>query len=544
VSAAGKSRSGADAERLAVVGELASLINTTFDLGEIFRAAILKLKRVIAFRRASVVLVSADRTEYGVHTLYDELYGGFMPVNGSFPIDKGLTGEAIRTGKALRIEGYEGTQGIRVNGEHNVSVLIVPLRVEDAVIGTLNLGAPEGQVYGEADLELAQLLARPIETSLYYSKLFSTIEQQRGDLSVEHDKVVAERSQLASLIEASQAAILMVTDGKVAHANSVMAELLGLPVEVMLGAPMERINQALARSLANPEALAPQTEALLKGEQLFRDRVELVFPRQLICQRTLAPVRGPEGDVLGHVLIYRDVTAEAEAEDAKDEFVSTVSHELRTPLTSVKTSLSLLGKGVAGEVTDEMREFLGIALRNLERLIRLVDDLLDLSRIESGRLVTNVEPVALARVVTSAVDAVRGFAEVREARLEVTEGEPVTVTADGDRLEQVIVNLLSNAVKFSPAGGRVGLSWSLQDGQAVLEVSDEGPGIPVSQLDAVFERFRQLGDSSSRSGGAGLGLAISRKIIEQFGGSLWVESHEGEGARFFVRLEVTGEATG
>ena len=544
MSADGGSRAGSDAERLTVVGELASLINTTFDLGEIFRAAILKLKRVIAFRRASVVLVSADRTEYALHTLYDELHGGFFPVNGAFPIDQGLTGEAIRSGQATRIEGYEGTQGIRVNGEVDVSVLIVPLQVEDLVIGTLNLGAHEGQVYGEADLELAQLLARPIETSLYYSKLFSTIEQQRGELAVQHDKVVAERSQLASLIEASQAAILMVSDGKVAHANTVMAELLGLPVEVIVGAPMERVNQALKRSLADPSALAPQTEALLQGQQLFRDRVELVFPRQLICQRTVAPVRGPDGDVQGHVLIYRDVTAEAEAEAAKDEFVSTVSHELRTPLTSVKTSLSLLGKGVAGEVTEEMQEFLGIALRNLERLIRLVDDLLDLSRIESGRLVTNVEPVVLARVVTSAVDAVRGFAEAREIRLEVTEGEPVTVTADGDRLEQVIVNLLSNAVKFSPTGGRVGLGWWLEDGRAVLEVSDEGPGIPAAELDAVFERFRQLGEPSTRMGGVGLGLAISRKIIEQFGGALWVESDEGEGARFYVRLEVAGEGTG
>jgi signal transduction histidine kinase len=531
-----RSRAGSDAERLAVVGELASLINTTFDLGEIFRAAILQLKRVIPFRRASVVLVTADRTEYALHTLYDELRGGFIPVNGAFPIDRGLTGEAIQSGQATRVEGYEGTQGIRVNGEANVSVLIVPLEVEDLVIGTLNLGAPEGQVYGEADLELVQLLARPIETSLYYSKLFSTIERQREEIASEH-------SQLASLIEASQTAILMVQDGKVAHANSVMAELLGLPVELLVGGPMDRVNQALKRSLADPAALAPQTEALLGGEQLFRDRVELVFPTRLICQRTVAPVLGPAGDVLGHVVIYRDVTAEAEAEAAKDEFVSMVGHELRTPLSSLKTSLNLVGKGVGGEVTDEMQEFLDIALRNLERLIRLVDDLLDLSRIESGRLVLAVEPVALARVVTNAVEAVRGFADAREIGLEVSEGEPVSVTADGDRLEQVIVNLLSNAVKFSPAGRRVGVRWWLEDGRAVVEVSDEGPGIPAAQLDAIFERFRQLGAVSRRSGGVGLGLAISRKIIEQFGGALWAESEVGHGARFFVRLALAGEGT-
>jgi signal transduction histidine kinase len=149
----------------------------------------------------------------------------------------------------------------------------------------------------------------------------------------------------------------------------------------------------------------------------------------------------------------------------------------------------------------------------------------------------------LARVVTNAVEAVRGFAEAREIGLEVSEGEPVRVTADGDRLEQVIVNRLSNAVKVSPAGRRVGGRWWLEEGRAVVEVSDEGPGIPAAQLDAIFERFRQLGAVSRRSGGVGLGLAISRKIIEQFGGALWAESEVGQGARFFVRLALAGEGT-
>lgn len=539
----GPGPTGWSAARLAVVGELASLINTTYDLHEIFRAAIVKLRGVLAFRRASVLLVTDDRTHYYLHTLYDATLAGFVHKEGTFPLDQGLPGQAIRTGKAMRIDDFRGTEGIRAEGEGNVSALIVPLRLDGTVIGTLNFGAGESSHYGDADLELAVLLAQQVETSLHYSKLFATIEHQRDALAEEHAKVQSEHSRLEALIEASDAAILMVTDGKVAHANRAMAEFLGIPWEVVVGAPVERIHRALARSLANPEALTAQILALQPGGEPLRDRVELVFPRRLTCQRTVTAVLDAEGNVLGHLVLYRDVTREAEAEAAKSEFVSIVSHELRTPLTSVKTSLTLLMKGAAGTVTDKMQEFLEIALRNLERLIRLVDDLLDLSKIQSGRIAIDLVPVAVKEAAGRALEAVHGFAQEREVRLECGASDDATlVLADADRLEQVIVNLLSNAVKFSPPGGRVALRWWSDGECAVLEISDEGPGIPADQLRTIFEKFRQVERASTRMhGGAGLGLAISRTIVEHFGGDLWVESEEGHGSRFYVRLKLTEE---
>ncbi|MGD2152021.1 MAG: response regulator [Gemmatimonadales bacterium] len=538
------------AERLEVVAELASLINTTFDLDEIFRTAILKIKQVLEFRRASVVLVAYDRETYYLHTLYDAAQGGFVKEEGTFPIEQGLTGKAIRTGEAILVNEFVGTDGIRTGGEKKVAALIVPLHVGDEVIGTLNFGAQESVTFSEDDLELASLLGRQLATSLYYSRLLATIQAQREALEREHTRVRSERSRLEALIDASDAAIMMVSDEQVAYANRAMAELLGLPQEVIVGGSLQQVNSVLARSFADPKALTTQIAALQSGGAPLRDRVEFEFPRRLICQRTVATVRGAEDEVLGQIVVYRDVTTEAEAEASKSEFVSLVSHELRTPLTSVKTSLNLLTRGAAGAVSEGTQELLEIALRNLDRLIRLVDDLLDLSRIESGRVVTKLEPIAVDEAAARAIDAVQAFAEEQGVTIELEESDPETrVVADADRLQQVIVNLLSNAVKFSPAAGRVRLSWWRQGEQAVLRITDEGPGIPADQLEGIFERFRQLEPSATRlHGGAGLGLAISRAIVEQFGGDVWAESEEGIGSRFFVRLRLaygepsTGEA--
>lgn len=541
------SSSGVWAARLEVVAELASLINTTFDLDEILRTAILKIGKVLEFRRASIVLVTADRSSYYLHTLYDGAKGGFVDEHGTYPIDTGLTGEAIRSGEAIRVDAFGGTDGIRTQGERIVSALIVPIQLDELVIGTVNFGAKESTRYDDRDLEFAVTLGRQIATSLHYSKLLATIREQREALARQNKRVVSERSRLEALIDASDAAILMVSGDRVAYANSAMADLLGLPVEVTVGAPLDRINQVLVRSLADPAALAAQTEALLGGGTPLRDRVEFHFPRRLVCQRTVASVAGSGGEVLGHLVLYRDVTREAEAEAAKSEFVSMVSHELRTPLTSVKTSISLLLRGAAGSVSEAGSDLLGIALRNLDRLIRLVDDLLDLSRVESGRVEIDPRPISLDASLDQAISAVAGFAQEKQVQVIREESvADITVLADPDRLQQVIVNLLSNAIKFSPSGTRVVLRWWPQGDHAVLEIADEGPGIPSDQLERIFDKFHQLERTATRKyGGAGLGLAISRTIVDQMGGHLWAESEEGKGARFFVRLrEARGAADG
>lgn len=528
------------AARLAVVGELTALINAAVDMREIFQGAILKVHRVLDFRRASVVLIDDAATHYYLHTLYDREQDGFVPPAGVFPIEQGITGQAIRSGRPIRVDALPGTEGILLHEGKRVSAMIVPLHVGDRVIGALNFGHEDPGHYSDEDLDWAVVLGRQIETSLYYSKLLSTIAEQRAALGREHAAVQAQRNQLEALIDASDAAIMLVgPDRRIVHANAQMARLLGIPTEAVLGARLDSVHRFLAGSFVDPAALAAQDRAL-SGDVALRDRVEVTFPRSGVYQRVVAPVREEGGSLLGHIVLYRDVTHEVEGERAKSEFVSVVSHELRTPMTSVKTSLSLLVGGAGGPLEAPAQELLGIALRNTDRLILLVNDLLDLSRLDAGRMELTPEPVALALAVESSVEAVAGFAGEQGVTIAVAPpAEAVQVHAVRGRLEQVLVNLLSNAVKFSPRGGRVDVRW-WRDGDAVVtEVADAGPGIPADKLEVVFEPFRQLDSSTTREhGGAGLGLSISYRIVEALGGKLWATSEPGAGARFFVRLPL------
>ena len=537
----GSSRSSA--ARLAVVGELTSLISAAVDMREIFRGAIEKVQRVLDFRRASVVLVDESATHYYIQMLYDKARGGFLPGEAVFPVDQGLTGEAIRTGRPIRVDGLPGTEGILLQEGRRVSAMIVPLHVGDRVIGALNFGHEQEGHYTEEDLDWAVVLGRQIETSLYYSTLLSTIAQQREALAREHATVQGQRNQLEALIDASDAAIMMVgRDRKIAYANAEMARLVGIPREAVLGASVETIHRFLGGSFVDATALASQ-ETVLSLDASLRDRVELTFPRRAVYQRVVAPVRESGGSLLGHIVLYRDVTHEVEVERAKSEFVSVASHELRTPMTSVKTSLSLLLAGAAGPRDASARELLEIAVRNADRMIRLINDLLDLSRLEAGRMEFQLEPVPLADGVAAGLETVAAFAQEQGVTV-ATEppAEPQVVLGVRDRLVQVIVNLVSNAIKFSPRGGRVTVRWWSENGFAVTEVADQGPGIPADQLQAVFEPFRQLDSSTTREhGGAGLGLAISQGIVDALGGKLWAESVLGAGSRFFVRLPLAPE---
>ena len=532
---------GISIARLEVVAELATLINKTFDLDEIFRTAILKLPRVLSVRRASVVLVNGEGTHYSVHTLYDRERGGFVTERGaSFSIDAGLTGQAIITGRPVHVDDFEGRPDLRGPNESRVSVLAIPLRMAGRVIGALTLGAPAAEAFDVEDFELTRIIGRQIETALHYSRLLSTISKQRDELADAHAQIKTEHRRLETMTEATDTAIAMVQKGRIVVANEAFTRLTTIPRAELLNASMEAVHAKLAAMLRDPSVVELARQAL-KGTEPLRDRVELVVPQRMLLQRTIAPLLDDRGVLLAHVVYYRDVTLEADAGAAKDEFVSVVSHELRTPLTSIKASLGLLARGAAGEVGEPMQELLDIGLRNLDRLIRMVEDLLDLGKIERGAARTALTVVSADTATECALQSVAALAESKRVTIATRGCSPIAVDviADGDRLEQVLVNVLSNAIKFSPEGATVELRWRLTDRWAECVISDDGPGIPKYHLESIFDKFRQIGAASTRQhGGAGLGLAISRQLVEQFGGKIWAESGPGRGARFIVRLQL------
>ena len=244
-------------------------------------------------------------------------------------------------------------------------------------------------------------------------------------------------------------------------------------------------------------------------------------------------------------ILRSDILQLRELEQMKSSFVSTVSHELRTPLTSVRGALGLVLGGAAGDLPPKTRDLLRIAHQNTERLIRLINDILDIEKLESGHMLLRREPCDLAGIARTTIAALDAYAAEHDVRvvLDPPPADPVVVVADPDRLVQVATNLVSNAVKFSPRGATVSVAVAMEDGTARLTVSDRGPGIPAEFQSRIFGRFQQADSSGSRShGGTGLGLAIVQSITELHGGSVRFETSPGEGTTFVVELPCESPA--
>ncbi len=224
--------------------------------------------------------------------------------------------------------------------------------------------------------------------------------------------------------------------------------------------------------------------------------------------------------------------------EMKSEFLSMVSHELRTPMTSIRGSLGLLKGGVLGQLPDAVTKLIGVAQSNTERLGRLVDDVLDLQKMDAGQMALRRAPHELRHVVQEAVDGVKGFADQYKVALEVR-GEPVTLSMDADRIIQVVTNFVSNAVKFSPEGSTVILTVDRRGDVVRVGVRDRGPGVPEELRGRLFGRFAQAKGAGKHPKGTGLGLAISKQLVELHGGTVGFDTELGAGTEFWFELPLT-----
>ena len=246
------------------------------------------------------------------------------------------------------------------------------------------------------------------------------------------------------------------------------------------------------------------------------------------------------------------LTQRSELDMLKDEFISTVSHELRTPLTSIRGALGLLSSGVIGDVDAKAQNLLRIAVTNTDRLIRLINDILDLERMESGRAPLQIRRCSLRELAQQAIETMNAMAEASTVHIELAALTPAQNAAadtlffdgDADRILQVLTNLLSNAIKFSPPASTVRVFTEATADSILFKVSDEGRGIPSDKLDSIFDRFQQVEPSDARQkGGTGLGLAICRSIVQQHSGSIWAQSNLGPGTTLYVMLPRTVRST-
>ena len=349
--------------------------------------------------------------------------------------------------------------------------------------------------------------------------------------------------------------------------------------------PDEVIARAAALSAELGTPITPGFEALVfKASRGIEDIYELTYIRKdgtrLPAIVSVTALREAAGGIIGYLLIGTDNTARThveserkrieqmlqdknleleqaklaaeqtverleEVERLKQGFLSTVSHELRTPLTSIKGSLGLLASGVLGALSSEAIEVVGIAERNAVRLSALVNDILDLERLETGRIELQFARVQVEEILRRAIESLATLEQNQGVTVEAPRVS-MAVWADADRILQVLVNLLSNAVKFSPPGGVVTIAVARSGTCVEFRVTDRGRGIPAEHRRPIFERFRQVETSDAREkGGSGLGLAICKSIVEQHGGTLGVESEVGAGSTFWFRVaEAVAPALG
>ncbi len=375
-----------------------------------------------------------------------------------------------------------------------------------------------------------------------YTEINHRLERQLIELEEVRRQVEASGRKLALFAERAPIAVLELdVEGRIKEVNREAENLFGYPAGELVepGASIKilvrpashaEFDEGWKRLLETRESMAG-----LKISSPRRDGIEVV------CEWTVTPLVNPDGSIISIIAQGRDITQELEADRLKQEFTSTLSHELRTPLTSIIGSLQLVNAGVLGDLNADQAELTEVAERNGQRLLDLINDILDIEKIESGKLALYSEPMQMDELVNESMKLNQGFADRYKVRLVASGLVPeIRVNADRKRLLQVMTNLISNAAKFSPAGGSVDIEMRrMNDKVVVVCVGDRGNGIPEDFRNRIFGRFAQADSADTRAkGGTGLGLAICKRLIEMMDGTIGFSDRLGGGTNFWFELPM------
>ena len=427
------------------------------------------------------------------------------------------------------------------------AALAVPLMMGEDVLGALLLFHPQPGYFTEAHLKLVSAAATQVATAINNAELYRLITEQAERLGemLRQQQIEAGKSQ-AILNSIADGVLVLDVQNRVILMNPAAEQILGIRAEDLVDKPLHRIRE-LGRTEEDKELTLRFYENLASkrveaGGPPIRFQVEAAGK---VIAVTLSPVVLAGGELPGTVAVLRDITREVEIDRMKDEFISTVSHELRTPMTAIKGYTDLLVMETVGALNETQRRFLNIIKSNADRLSALVSDVLDISRIEAGRIKLNIQPLSIAEIAKEVWEAFRRQAEEKQLAftLCIPEGLP-PVRGDRDRVTQILSNLVANACQYTLPGGKVTVSAALEDGFVRVDVSDTGIGIAPEDLPRVFDRFFRADHPLVQEvGGTGLGLSIVKAFVEMLGGRVWVESELDKGSTFSFTLPVAVEET-
>jgi signal transduction histidine kinase len=466
--------------------------------------------------------------------------------------DTGLAGRSARSGRALLLRDVSQEPDLRMPAEYVRSELAAPISAEGKVLAVLVLDSPRSAAFSESELAFVNMLCERASSALRRA--------------LQYQEIVETNTQLGQVFGSLPIGLaLLDVHGRVLRANPAWTTVWGLPEQRMrklFHVPLDLIEELLPR-MVEPLKL---TE-FCNRDQTNPDEVQTVMLRlnnpMVELQLRSVPTLDSLGRITGRLWAVSDVTREREVERLKDEFVSIVSHELRTPLTSILGYTELL---LAREFPrDEQRQFIDIVYKQSEHLSQLVEDMLDISRLDAGRLTLNRWAVNLRRVVTELTNQLNAELDEKRHRLLIRiEDYLPPVHADRDKVRQILFNLLTNAIKYSPEGGEIELTIVKADSQRgsgllkgpvmrlpephppgnwlLISVRDQGLGIAPEDQPRIWNRFFRVDNTNTRRiGGTGLGLSITKALVELHGGLIWLESELGQGSVFAFTLPIVSE---
>ena len=427
-------------------------------------------------------------------------------------------------------------------------VIAIALVVSQRIVTPIRqvTGAARAIGRGEFDQEI------PVTGSSEVGILAEEFNSMRWNLKSAVEKLTEEEKKMTAIVNSiAEGLILLDSSDRVLHINPAAERLLNLSVD--------NIDKDITEIIQNDELLhifednqrqislnKPTEQIPSKNEETsFTSEVTLIHHDEKLVLRTIAsPFLDEHGLTLGTVYLFEDITREKEIDQMKSDFISLVSHELRTPLTSIIGFVSFILDGKAGAINDRQRNSLARVQRQSKRLAALINDLLDISRIESGRIQMEQESISILEIVIQRLEEIRPQADEKSIRLALTAPESIPdILGDEARMGQVFTNLIGNAIKFTPDNGEVSVKVEVDGNLLHVEVIDTGPGIPAEERQKIFDKFYQLSDISTRQqGGSGLGLSITKSIVEAHGGKLWIDDgNQGKGSNFQFVLPLVRE---
>jgi signal transduction histidine kinase len=547
-------------DMLGTLYDVALEVSSTLDLDTLLENSLRALAQLVGVNQGSIMLVEPD-TEHLVHRAVLGQRGDVGVTR--FPMGQGIVGWVAQNRKpALVPDVSTDPRWVHLPDEETQrkntgSMIAVPLIAQHDMLGVLLLSHDEVGYFTEGHLRLLNASAGEIALGIHNALLFDQIERQLMHQGEMRRRQEEENSQSTAILQSlSDGVIVCNADGVVLAANPAVERILERPIEELV---IWNLPELLKRLLGNRAGDVPVDDLL---QRPVNDRHE---PRTFtntfhiglrVINMTLGPVLMSNGRLMGAVAVFRDTTREVESDRLKTEFIGTVSHELRTPMTSIKGFTQLLAMGSLGPINDTQREFLNTIQTNAERMISIINDLLDITKIETGSVELDFRPVHLAENLSNVISELRSSIAAREHELTINipPGLPL-LRADAKRLNQILHNLLSNAVKYTPRGGKITIEAhesgvdevpdvqrdGLKSGgrYVLIDISDSGVGIAPEERERIFERFyRTENPLKIEAGGTGLGLSLVRPLTALLGGRMWVTSTVGEGSTFSMIIPV------